>query len=317
MPAGALFSAPLVGQASEHTRRSSEWKATINYWFRHIWEYWWPLYPGVVVAISVFGMENWRFFITQAPFTLVAVGSGYAFLVHRHLHELTADTDTSRPPGRRLLFIMLPLAIVIVGVLLFPYVLKPLASELNEQDIRLVAMLVSLVMGMFTILYDEKKRTGKIKVFSSLLKPKSLGILLTIFGVMVFKHMLEFSGMVGVASDELQAANINLVYVVAALPFLAGLITGVAVGFTGASFPFVVGLLNAAGSGLHPMSTLALAYGFGYMGMMLSPVHLCLLVTRDYFDSSIYGVYRHVAPCALTILAFSVLAHMLFAFLGV
>ena len=62
MPAGALFSAPLVQQAGDGVELSAEWKSAVNYWFRHVWEYWWPLYPGVIIAMQSFDMiETWRF----------------------------------------------------------------------------------------------------------------------------------------------------------------------------------------------------------------------------------------------------------------
>ncbi len=316
MPAGALFSAPLVGQASNHTTRSKEWKATINYWFRHVWEYWWVLYPGVIVAIKLFDMRYWRFFLTQFPFTIVAVGSGYMFLIHSHLRELSTNLTEGKRPTGRLFAILLPLCVVVAGMLALPQVLEKVMPQVAKSNVTLLALLVSLAVGLVFIVRDEKKKEGRVHIFSSLLKPKSLGMLLTILGVMVFQHMLNFSGMVGIASRELQSSNINLVYVIAALPFLAGLITGIAVGFVSASFPFVVGLLNVSGSGLHPMSTLILAYGFGYMGMMLSPVHLCLLVTREYFNCSLPGIYRHLLPCALAILTLSVLGHILLHMLG-
>ena len=49
MPGGALFSAPMVEAANPQWRRQKDQAsmlATINYWFRHHGEYWWPLYPG-------------------------------------------------------------------------------------------------------------------------------------------------------------------------------------------------------------------------------------------------------------------------------
>jgi hypothetical protein len=87
-------------------------------------------------------------------------------------------------------------------------------------------------------------------------------------------------------------------------------------GFTGASFPLVVGLMAAPGSGLTPLATLVLAYGFGYMGMMLSPVHLCLLVTRDYFSSSMLAIYRQVAPCIAAVLVFCLASYFLLSAFG-
>ena len=51
------------------------------------------------------------------------------------------------------------------------------------------------------------------------------------------------------------------------------------------------------------LSFAALAYTFGYMGMMLPPVHLCLLVSKDSYQASLLKSYRHLLMPVLMILA--------------
>ncbi len=55
---GALFSAPLVENVIGEDKISAERKAMINHWFRHLWEYWWPLYPGFVLAVELLGADH-------------------------------------------------------------------------------------------------------------------------------------------------------------------------------------------------------------------------------------------------------------------
>ena len=81
MPGGALFSAPMVETAVTGCSLSQDRKTAVNYWFRHIWEFWWPLYPGVVLAVSLLHVEMWRFIMIQAPLTLLSVGAGIIFLL--------------------------------------------------------------------------------------------------------------------------------------------------------------------------------------------------------------------------------------------
>jgi hypothetical protein len=82
------------------------------------------------------------------------------------------------------------------------------------------------------------------------------------------------------------------------LPFIAGIVTGIAVGFVGTSFPVVITLI--ATMNIAPENTgslIFIAYVFGYTGMMLSPVHLCLLLTKDYFKANLLKVYtRYLIP---------------------
>ncbi|MFA7160333.1 MAG: DUF401 family protein, partial [Kiritimatiellia bacterium] len=115
---------------------------------------------------------------------------------------------------------------------------------------------------------------------------------------------------------ELVQSGISVVPIVAILPFLAGLITGIAAGFAGIAFPLIVGLLESGGCGLTPMATLALAFGFGYMGMMVSPIHLCLIMTRDYFSARLVPIYRQLAPVVAAQTLVVVLIFLIFKALG-
>jgi uncharacterized protein len=321
MPGGALFSAPFVKQAGDAIAGRPDWKTAVNYWFRHVWEYWWPLYPGVIVAMSLFEMIDTRHFLAvQMPFTAIAVAAGYGFLVRPHLAELSAAGAAPRRAGERgAVVLFLPLVLVIVSVFVGPWPLKTFFPGLELQIVKLLSVLIGLVLAMAVVLVSAAGRgagAGFGRRMREAFNRKAVGVLVTLVGVLVFKAMLQSSGLLPEAVEELSAAGIPPVLVVMTLPFLAGLVTGIAVGFTGASFPLVVGLLTTAGSGLTPFATLVLAFGFGYMGMMVSPVHLCFLVTKEYFSAGFLPVYRLLLPCVLSILAFCLASHAILSALG-
>ena len=316
MPAGALFSAPLVKETVGDGDWPDDWKAGINYWFRHIWEYWWPLYPGVIIAMSLFAMETWQFFAVQLPFTFFAAISGYLFMIRPHAKHLSVDNDVIKTSLRQAGLALLPLFIVVIGVLVIPSLLELLSPDIARQNKKMLSMFLGLLLGLLVIIPLDRKHGRKGVVFSSLREKKSLGILMSIAGVMLFKHCLEHSGLIMTASNEIGGSNLGLVCIVAGLPLLAGLITGVAMGFTGASLPLIVGLTAGPDSGMGPAATLVLAYGCGYMGMMLSPVHLCLLVSKDYFETSLFHIIRRIIPCVIAVLVYAVGGHIVFRLLG-
>lgn len=333
-PAGALFSAPFVEQASGKGEGTPEWKTAVNYWFRHLWEYWWPLYPGVIIAMSVFNMiPSWQFVSVQIPYTILSVILGYVFLVRSHIPRLAGVSVNTDGDNRRALFLLTPLLIVLASLFVLPLPLSKIFSGMNVQVRKLLAVVVGLVVALLLIIWDgqrEKRRqqkgdTGKgasqsasagRKMFSTLFTKSSLSIQFSLIGVLVFQFMLEKSGLLPMAGKELVSSGIPLVIAVAVLPFLGGMITGIASGFTGTAFPLLVGLMNTDGSGLTPLATLVLGYGFGYVGLLLSPVHLCLLVTRDYFSARLSKVYRQLLPGAVIILIYAVAVHFVLRVLG-
>ncbi len=314
MPGGALFSAPLVSQAAEGADLSNEWKTAQNFWFRHIWEFWWPLYPGVIIAMSIFELKPWQFISTQLLCTPVAAAVGYFFLVRHHVGRLTVEKQSTGGSWRRAFKVMAPLLAVIIVMLILPELLATIPC-IEKRTAKLLALMGGMLVGLGVVaLYEGRFRFKGI--ISSFTNRKSANLLITVAGVLVFQSLLESSGLLPLAKNELHESGIPLVCVVAALPFLAGLVTGLAVGFAGIAFPLVLLLMGVEGSGLTPCATLTLAYGFGFAGMMLSPMHLCLVVTKDYFSASLLKVYRHTIPCALTIMVYFVIAHYVLRYFG-
>ena len=120
-----------------------------------------------------------------------------------------------------------------------------------------------------------------------------------IFSILVFKGMLEDSNAVAAITGELTYLKIPLVLIVAILPFLVGLITGITIAFVGSAFPILIPLIASldAGSNIYPYLMLAVVCGFS--GVLLSPVHLCLILSNQYFEVSMEAVYKYLwKPCA-------------------
>jgi integral membrane protein (TIGR00529 family) len=312
MPGGALFSAPLIDQTTRNGDWPSPWKAAVNYWFRHVLEYWWPLYPVVIVSLSIFAIRTWQFMMVQIPFTLVSIGAGYFFLLrsrHAHLREM-ADSVSGK---RDVLAILTPLLLVVLCTLILPPLISRLFPAVNATQSKLLAMLVGLIGGLTLLAGNQGSRR---QLFRFLFTGKTGKVLLTLAGVMIFQSLLKTSGLLPLAGKELAAGQVPLLAIISILPFIAGLVTGIAIGFAGTAFPLVVGLMGISGSGLTPMATLVLAFTMGYAGMMLSPVHLCLLLTREYFSSPYFKVLRYILPCTLTVVTYGLLLHLTLHVLG-
>ena len=311
MPGGAMFSAPLVKKTVDGKDLSPEWKSAANYWFRHLCEYWWPLYPVVIVTLSVLPIPIWKFVLLQLPFTLASILAGVLFILWPQRRNLTlkAEEMESRKGGG---YVLLPLAIVAVSIMTLPQLLGWLLPSLSASVAKLLGMLIGLCLGLAVI---ARFRKGVVKeaMLKRFFTRKNLNILLTLVGVMFFKSLLESSGVIPEAGRELAAHNMPLIVVVGALPFLAGLVTGIAVGFAGTTFPLIVGLIAAEGSGLTVVAALPVAFGMGYAGMMLSPLHLCLLLTKDYFEANLFKIYRYLVPCVIVVMVFSVVLHLIFS----
>jgi len=314
MPGGALFSAPLVGQSAQNSSGTPEWKAAVNYWFRHILEYWWPLYPVVIVTLSIFTLQTWKFMLLQIPFTFVNLGAGYFFLLRNRTFSFSSDEPAEKnlPSITK---VLLPIITIVLATLLLPGLFHLLLPDLNPASWKLLSMLAGLAISLVLIWRDRHNHSRKM--FSDLATTKTMNVFITLAGVMLFESLLNSSGLIPLAGRELSQGRVPVALIIAFLPFLAGLVTGIAIGFAGAAFPIVVGFISAGEISMQPMAALVLAFSMGYAGMMLSPVHLCFLLTVEYFSASLIKVYRYLLPCVLSVMVFGVILYqMLQLFLG-
>ncbi len=311
MPAGALFSAPFVAAMDEEKELVPPRKVAINYWFRHIWEYWWPLYPGVILAMQYAGLPVLTYFLIQVPFTAAAILGGYLFILRgigkgKGKREGEGNSRENSVWDPRAVFAaILPIGILVLVSILGSALLPPLGVKGTLAN--LVAMLAGLILALIASF------AGRADVFRpalSIFGKKEIWLMFVlVLGIQAFSAALlcplDAAGgtLVTGMRDELVRTGIPLITIVMVIPFISGAVTGVAFGFVGASFPIVFALLGPDPSLAVAAATTSFAYTFGYMGMMLSPMHACFVVTAEYFHTPIYGAYRYLLGPAAVMLA--------------
>ena len=309
MPGGALFSAPMVGSVDEGKSLDPAFKAAVNYWFRHLWEYWWPLYPGVILAIRYSSVPAGYYYLFQLPFTVIAGIGGWFFLL-RKLKMKSGGTRPDSAPftGRTsVLPALVPIAILLAVSMAGSTALTRagISGNLSSMLSMLAGLLLALVMVCRSDRIIIKKTLGTIR------KKNTLLMIILVIGIQVFSASLKcpLSGditdtLVHQMQNDFLHRGVPLLLVFALVPFVSGMVTGVAFGFVGASFPIVLGLLGGAPPFHVLMAATSFAFGCGYIGMLLSPVHVCFVVTNEYFRANMFSTYRHIIPPALVQIAF-------------
>lgn len=280
---GAYFSAPMVDEATKGLEMSPEEKGFINYWFRHPWEYILPLYPGILLVSAISKLELRSLILSNSIYACLIFATGFIFSMKKmggspsNGDDLHADNgDSPRPNARGGLWSFLPIAAVLFMVMVF--------------HVELHYSLAATILALFLFYRFNHK-----DILKALRHGFTLDVIVLIFGTMLFKFMMEDSGAVVRLSGYFTERGIPLFPVLFLLPFASGLLTGLTVGFVGSTFPILISL--AGGAHLHQI---AFAFVAGYTGVLLSPVHLCLVLTREYFKADIWGIYRKTLPsCAI------------------
>ena len=288
MIGGAMFSAPMVEEASRDLKVSREQQTFVNYWFRHTLEPVFPLYPSLILAAGLLGVPVQRLTATQWPLFLATLAGGVSF----GLVGLRAGVAGEKEPvSRKETWLLLaksiwPIALVLVLSLLFG-----------------VNLIIALALTVALLIVTSRLGPRRI---AALARQMPFGVVPIIAGAMVFRLVLETSGAVATMSAGLASLDVPVALVVFIAPFAAGLLTGLLTAAFAIGFPIGLSLVGpdpvAAGYGL-------VAYAGGLAGILLSPMHLCLALTRDYYRAEWGGIYRRIVP-AIVLMIIAVVAFM-------
>lgn len=285
---GAYFSAPMVEQSTRGTSMSAEEKGFVNFWFRHIWEPTLPLYPGLLLAVAVSGLSLRAVVTANTGIAVVMLLTGFIFSM-RELGGMASERP-ARNPGD--LWSFVPILAVLVLVMGF--------------DVKLYSAMLASIVGLYIMC-----RMGPREVARSLRAGFSFDLVVLIAGVMLFKAVMEDSGAVASMSASFARAGIPLWAALAVLPFLTGLLTGFAIGFVGATFPLLMSLPGGA-----TLSSVSFAFACGYLGVLLSPVHICFVLTREYFKADLGASYRRLAVPVAILAVYAVAQYSLMVMWG-
>ena len=293
MPGGALVSATALRGLAKRMDLTPERVTFINYWFRHLWEYSLPLFPSIIATSVILSVPLSSVIITLLPMTALALAFG-AISSYRMLKPNKSQEPKERMSkgiAANLLRASWPIPLVVALVLLgldaviaFPLTLALLALQQRVK-------------------WPELKQALKYG-----LDPK---ILFLLYAIMLYRTTIESSGTAYALFSDLQNIGLPALVVLATLPFLTGFATGISSGFVSISLPLLVPFL-ALGSELNSYALL-LAYTSGIVGYLLSPLHLCLILSAAYFKASLARVYRYLVPPLLAVEAIAVLIYYIAA----
>jgi len=279
---GAYFSAPMVAETTRDLKITPEEKGFINYWFRHPWEYILPLYPGVLLASAVSRIELYALITANLGYAALLVLTGFMF----SMHGFKGMALTERFSGKAL-WSFVPIFTVLFLVVV--------------MHIELHYALIAMVATLF-LFYRYKVKS----IIAALRHGFSIEVIILIVGVMFFKEAMENSGAVNNLSRFFVGEGIPVSPVLFLLPFITGMLTGLTVGFVGSTFPLIISLTGNASLG-----AISFAFASGFLGVLLSPTHICLILTKEYFKADLWGIYKMMIPGCIVIFIGAIVEYLI------
>ena len=272
---GARFSAPIVDELSEDLSLSQEHKSAVNFWFRHIFEFSNPIIPGMIMACNIAGVPFSEFLKHLSWLTILAFTIGWAILIAPLRLPASPKTQaTGAEKKRETTDLILALSPVVATFLLAVFL------DMNA----------SLAMGLVTfLLFFVLRASGRfVSVKDTVVGALDMKMLLNVLCILYFIQILTVIGVLPEIVAAFQAAPLPVPVIIACVSFIIGLLTGMSQGHVAIVMPIVA----AMGTGNLDLAGIAMA--FGVAGQMLTPTHMCLVVTVDYFRSNFFGTLRPI-----------------------
>jgi len=288
MPAGAMFSAPMVKEIGDRAGLTPEENTFVNYWFRHIWEFVWPLFSVMILFAGLLKVEIREIILVQFPLTITAVMIGFIW----EYKNLKKDSGNIRkkdifPNLKKLFFGVWPILLIIIFVL--------------AVKIDLLLSLILVILLLFLLNFRKLKLPVVKKIIKNDIDP---GVVILIAGIMIFQKMLQASGGIEVIPEVFAKLGVHPFIILFSIPFFIAMITGIGAAAIGIGLPILLPIIVQGEANLYYAM---LAYTGSFLGVMLSPMHLCLVVTRNYFKSDLNQIYK------MLILPLAIIALLTFA----
>ncbi len=291
MPGGAVFSAPLIQAVARDLPVPEVDKSLVNYWFRHTAEMSWPLFPALILAASIGGISTPSLVFFTCPLILGFFAAGWICLVRGLNFPATALADSSESGSwSNVLYQGLPIFVALGGALALELAI---AAALPGVPVD-YGVPAALAAGVIVCLFQNG--LGPRDFVREAMRRHVLGMIFIVGTLGIFKIVLERSGVVE-GLMHMGSADTALVLAAVGLPLLVGLVTGLLMACVGITLPLVMALLPE-GESVLPWLSLSLTTGF--TGTMISPLHICFVLSCEYFRIDLTSAWRRLpAPCLL------------------
>ena len=222
---GARFSAPIVQAASEGMNISPARKASINYYFRHIFETSSPTVPGMLLACAIAGIHLSDLVLHLIWFAAATFIVGWFVLLAPLKGEDHVKKEVSTGASRLADFGNVALAIspVVLNILLMLIFNMPAG----------IAMGIA-VLALIPTFYFLKRPVPIKDIFLEAFDRK---LLLNVVMILYFISLLSGTGVLDETLAALKALPLPTPVIFAMLSVLVGLLTGMSQGYIAMAMP--------------------------------------------------------------------------------
>ncbi|MCK8826078.1 DUF401 family protein [Fuchsiella alkaliacetigena] len=272
IPGGAIMSAPMVESVGDNIKLSAREQMSVNLLYRHIWLFVFPITPPLLLTASLSQLGVFTLIKMQFPITIVMGAVGYYFLLSKYRHsEVPSTTELPKQELSKVLKKLL------VSTL-------PLLISLGLPLLTGLSFVISLLIALLLIVIIRYQQFNLSLLTSSF----NYELTLAIVGIMVFQEFVNQGPDLELLTGFLLNLGLPITFLVVLMPALIAYVTGNTTAAIGITFPLLLPLVG------YDSTMVMLMYGAAFFAYFLSPLHFCLILTKEYFGTRISSIYREL-----------------------
>ena len=118
---------------------------------------------------------------------------------------------------------------------------------------------------------------------------------------MIFREMFDASNANIVIKDIIVGAQIPTISMVILIPLILGVLTGYNLGAVALSYPILLPFFPADISLIALVGFSSLIFISSVVGYIISPIHLCNVLSSDYLKTDTTRMYKMYIPAAIAL----------------
>lgn len=300
VPGGALFSAPVVDEEGNRFQLQVDKKNFFNIWFRHIWFPVYPISSSILIMADLADVNMYALIVTHLVVFFAMIFIGFILLrkivINDEIDRFQRKSSVDRN-AKGFLFLLPPVVPLCFSVLSFAGILSLFPSFI-------IGVLFSIVLLYFLsdVSFDRYK-----KFLKNGLTWKLAAVIL---GIMLFREIFSVSGANQAIFSILQQLPIPILLVIIAFPFILGILTGYLLSGITLSYILVSPLFQAIS--MDTLGLVSILFISGFIGYLISPIHLCNVLSSEYLKTDTTRMYNIFIPSALILLIIHIIFVVLF-----
>ncbi len=292
VPGGALFSAPIVDEEGEKFGLKTNQKNYFNIWFRHIWFPVYPISSTILIMADLANINMYHLILANlvAFFSMILIGFVFLRRVSK-LWKLNKNNNTDEKVIKRdskgFLYLLPPVVPLVFSVLTY-------AGFIDLFPAFIIGVIVSI--ALLYVLSDVGFSQYKLFCKNAL----TWKLAVVIIGIMLFREIFSVSGANQAIFSLLQLLPIPILIIIILFPFVLGVLTGYLLSGITLSYILVEPWFHVMSMDI--VGIVSILFMSGFIGYLISPIHLCNVLSSEYLKTDTTRMYNLLIPSAVVLL---------------